>query len=116
MKENYISEGYVEYPFFSTKYNKEIKYKYYFYSSKEDPTKLIVLTEDNCLVCSNLFKEQSMYYKLVNRLLYFQSHNRSLCCYEYTLAGNKYVLFSRYTKRELKDLCLDPMIYLLFYE
>lgn len=110
IKQNYILEGYVEYPFSSTKYNKEIKYKYYFYSSKEDRTKVIVLTGDNYLVCSDLFKEQSMYYKLVNRLLYFQSHNRSLCCYEYTLVGTKYVLFSRYTKKELRELCLDPAI------
>ena len=111
MDENYDLEGYVIYPFFSVKYgNKNINYKYSFYKSKTDPTKIVVLTKDNYLVCSNLFKENSMYYKLVNRLLYFQSYNRNLCCYEYSLNDKKYVLFSRYTKKELRKLCLDPAI------
>ena len=112
MKENYNLEGYIEYPFFSEKYCKYIKYKYSFYISKTDLTKkkIVVLTEDNNLVCSNLFKENSMYYKLINRLLNFQSYNRSVCCYEYSFNDKKYVLFSRYTKKELKDLCLDPVI------
>ena len=109
INENYILKGYVIYPFFSKKYNK-IDYKFSFYCLKKDLKKLVVLTGDNYLVCGNLFKEQSMYYKLVNRLLYFQSHNRSLCCYEYSLGEKKYILFSRYTKRELKDLCLDQCI------
>jgi len=110
IEENYILKGYVIYPFFSIKYNKQINYKFSFYCLKKDLKKLVVLTGDNYLVCDNLFKEQSLYYKLVNRLLYFQSHNRSLCCYEYSLGGKKYILFSRYTKRELKDLCLDQCI------
>jgi hypothetical protein len=110
MLENYILYGYVEY-FFANPKNRNIKHKYSFYKKKTDPSKIVVLTDNNYLVCNgNLYEENSIYYTLINRLLYFQSNIRELCCYQYKLGEKEYVLFSRYTKRELRNLCLDPVI------
>ena len=112
MLEYYIKHGSVKYLFANSK-NRNIshKYSFYFYKKKLDSCNIIVLTDNGYLVCNgNLFEENSIYYTLINKLLYFQSNIRELCCYQYHISGKEYVLFSRYTKRELRELCLDPAI------
>jgi hypothetical protein len=111
--EDYESQGYVKYLFViqTDKKIKKIEHTYSFYKKKSDDSKIVVLTNNGYLVCNgNLYEENSIYYTLINRLLYFQSNIRELCCYQYHISGKEYVLFSRYTKRELRELCLDPAI------
>ncbi len=107
IRTNYVYLGYIKY-FFASEENKNIEHDYFFFMHRET-SKIIVLTNNGYLVCDgNLFEENSIYYTLINKLLYFQSNIRSLCCYKYTniQTGKEYILFSRYTKRELRILGL----------
>ena len=107
----YTIQGSIEYHFATTTNRHIPPHIYFFYKNNSDDSKIVVLTNKGYLVCNgNLYEENSIYYTLINRLLYFQSNIRELCCYEYTLGKTKYILFSRYTFRELRNLCLDPAI------
>ena len=102
---NYIYLGYIKY-LFANEENRNIEH-YYFFFKHIETSKIIVITDNGYLVCDgNLFEQNSIYYTLMNKLLYFQSNIRSLCCYKYTHTGKEYILFSRYTKRELRNLGL----------
>jgi hypothetical protein len=108
IRTNYVYLGYIQY-LFASEENKNIEHDYFFFMHRET-SKIIVLTNNGYLVCDgNLFEENSIYYTLINKLLYFQSNIRSLCCYKYTniQTGKEYILFSRYTKRELRILRLN---------
>jgi hypothetical protein len=108
IRTNYVYLGYIQY-LFASEENKNIEHDYFFFMHRET-SKIIVLTNNGYLVCDgNLFEENSIYYTLINKLLYFQSNIRSLCCYKYTniQTGKEYILFSRYTKRELRILELN---------
>jgi hypothetical protein len=107
IRTNYVYVGYIKY-LFASEENKNIEHDYFFFKHRET-SKIIVLTDNGYLVFNgNLFEENSIYYTLINKLLYFQSNIRSLCCYKYThiQTGKEYILFSRYTKRELRNLGL----------
>ena len=105
IRTNYVYLGYIKY-LFANEENRNIEHDYFFFMHRET-SKIIVLTNNGYLVCDgNLFEENSIYYTLINKLLYFQSNIRSLCCYKYTHTGKEYILFSRYTKRELRNLGL----------
>lgn len=111
IRTNYVYVGYIKY-LFASEENKNIEHDYFFFKHRET-SKIIVLTDNGYLVCDgNLFEENSIYYTLINKLLYFQSNIRSLCCYKYThiQTGKEYILFSRYTKRELINLGLPRNI------
>ena len=105
IRTNYVYLGYIKY-LFANEENRNIEHDYFFFKHIET-SKIIVITDNGYLVCDgNLFEQNSIYYTLMNKLLYFQSNIRSLCCYKYTHTGKEYILFSRYTKRELRNLGL----------